>query len=237
MGKIITLGSGSSGNCYILETKGERLILELGIPWKDIVKGLRFDIADVSGALVTHIHSDHSKSIRGVLNYQIPVFSNQDVAEHYEGVKVLQNGHKYKIGGFVVQPISVEHNAPNYAYLIEHEEMGRILFVTDCVSFPYNVKNLRCVLIEANYSQDICLDKVCEGYEIRSHNEYHMEINKTLEALDRLNNLNLDKVMLIHLSNGQSNEQLFQDMVAERIGKKPFVADKGVEFEINKEDF
>lgn len=237
MGKITTLGSGSSGNCYIIETKKERLILELGIPWRDIVKGLRFDIENVSGALVSHIHSDHAKSVQNALNYQIPVFSSQDVAEHYEGVKVLQTGHKYRIGGFLVQPIPVEHNVPNYAYIIEHSEIGKMLFITDCISFPYNVKNLRCILIEANYSEEICLDKVCQGHEIRSHNEYHMEIEKTLDALERMNNLNLDKVMLIHLSNGQSNEQLFKEMVAERIGKKPFVADKGVEFEINKEDF
>ena len=50
------LSSGSQGNCYLLETKDETLILELGIGWKDILKGLNYNLQNVSGVLVSHSH-------------------------------------------------------------------------------------------------------------------------------------------------------------------------------------
>lgn len=50
------LSSGSHGNCYFLETDTETLILDCGIPIKDIKIGLDFDLRRVSGVLVTHSH-------------------------------------------------------------------------------------------------------------------------------------------------------------------------------------
>ena len=36
------LGSGSSGNCYILESDTEALIIEAGVPFLDVKKALDF---------------------------------------------------------------------------------------------------------------------------------------------------------------------------------------------------
>jgi phosphoribosyl 1,2-cyclic phosphodiesterase len=54
--KLKVLSSGSQGNCYLLETNTETLILDCGIPIKDIKIGLDFDLRRVSGVLVTHSH-------------------------------------------------------------------------------------------------------------------------------------------------------------------------------------
>lgn len=54
--RIKCLGSGSSGNCYLLECENEVLILDCGIGIKDIKKALNFDLRRVSGVLVTHSH-------------------------------------------------------------------------------------------------------------------------------------------------------------------------------------
>ncbi len=56
MNRIKILSSGSHGNCYLLESNGEILILDCGIPMKDIKIGLDFDLRRVSGVLVTHSH-------------------------------------------------------------------------------------------------------------------------------------------------------------------------------------
>lgn len=54
--KLKVLSSGSQGNFYLLETNTETLILDCGIPIKDIKIGLDFDLRRVSGVLVTHSH-------------------------------------------------------------------------------------------------------------------------------------------------------------------------------------
>jgi phosphoribosyl 1,2-cyclic phosphodiesterase len=53
---LTTLSSGSAGNCYLLQSETETLILDCGIPIKEIKKGLNFDLRRVSGVLVTHSH-------------------------------------------------------------------------------------------------------------------------------------------------------------------------------------
>lgn len=54
--RLRVLSSGSQGNCYLLEADTETLILDCGIPIKDIKIGLDFDLRRVSGVLVTHSH-------------------------------------------------------------------------------------------------------------------------------------------------------------------------------------
>ena len=175
MATLKVVGSGSQqGNTYIIEAGGEHLLLDLGCKWSDILEGLNYKISNTY-ALLTHRHSDHSKSIPNSIKSQIPVFSNQDVADKFQGVKALQPKKKYKIGSFVVMPLEVEHNAPNFAYIIEHEEIGKLVFATDLTHFPYKIKNVNHLLIEANNSEDIIIDHLCDnsvGQRSNRHNEF-----------------------------------------------------------------
>ena len=239
MAILKVVGSGSKGNCYLLQTEKETLILELGCKWNDVLRMLDYKIDNVGGCLVTHCqsHQDHAKYIPNALNAQIPVYSCQEVANKFDRVNVLQPKTKYKIGGFIVMPLLVEHNTQNFAYIITHDDFGTLVFCTDAVSFPYKVKGIHHLLIEANNSEDLIIDNLCKNETIRSHNEYHMEINKTTEAIKRNINPNLRTLMLIHLSDGQSDEKLFQKMVFEEVGIRPIIADKGLEITLDRFDF
>lgn len=69
--KIVTLATGSSGNSYVLEENGKLVLLELGISLPEIKRGIKYRVADVDGAMCTHIHNDHSKSLKkfGIWEY------------------------------------------------------------------------------------------------------------------------------------------------------------------------
>lgn len=54
--KLKCLGSGSSGNCYLLSSETETLILDCGIPIMEIKKGLNFNLGGIKGVLITHAH-------------------------------------------------------------------------------------------------------------------------------------------------------------------------------------
>ena len=54
MAELRVIGSGSSGNAYILQCNNETLLIELGMPWKDFLKSLNYKIDDVAGCLVSH---------------------------------------------------------------------------------------------------------------------------------------------------------------------------------------
>lgn len=237
MATLKVVGSGSQqGNTYIIEAGGEHLLLDLGCKWNDILEGLNYKISNTY-ALCTHRHQDHSQSIPNSLKSQIPVFSNQDVSEKFQGVKALQPKKKYKIGSFLVTPLEVEHNAPNFAYIIEHEEIGKLVYATDLTHFPYKIKNVNHLLIEANNSEDIIIDHLCENEVIRSMSENHMEIYETIKAIRNNISSDLNNIILCHLSDGQSDEKLFKQLILDEFGIMPYVAERGLEVSINKEEF
>lgn len=53
---LITVGSGSSGNNYILRADNDILILECGVPVKDCLDKLNYNLEGVSGVIVSHAH-------------------------------------------------------------------------------------------------------------------------------------------------------------------------------------
>lgn len=236
MSTLKVIGSGSKGNNYIIEAGDEHLLLDLGCKWSDILQGLNYDISNCY-ALVTHIHGDHSKSIPNALNAQIPVYSCQEVANKFDRVNVLQPKTKYKIGGFIVIPLPVEHNVQNFAYIITHDDFGTLAFCTDAVSFPYKARGINHLLIEMNYDDNIIIDNLVKGYEIRSHNEYHMEVEQSINAIKRNISPDLRTLCLIHLSDSQSSESGFKQRIFDEFGLDCYIAEKGVEIPLDKFDF
>lgn len=165
------------------------------------------------------------------------IFSNKDVADKFEGVKILRPKTRYKIGGFYVTPLEVKHNVPNFAYIIENEEIGKLVFATDLTHFQYKIKGVNHLIVEANYSNDIVLDHMMKGYEIRSQNQYHMELEDTIECIKNNMSSELNNVVIAHLSDGQSDECMFPDRIYDETGIMPKIASKGLIVELNKEEF
>lgn len=134
-------------------------------------------------------------------------------------------------------PLEVEHNVHNFAYIIEHEEVGKIVFATDLTHFPYKIKGINHLLIEANNSEDLIIDHLCENEVIRSMSESHMEIKETIKAIRNNISSDLNNVILIHLSDGQSDKKLFKQLIYDEFGITPYIAEKGLEIELSKTEF
>ena len=67
--EIVSVGSSSSGNSYIIKAAGRAVILDVGLPCKTIMAALSeagIEPEDVAAVLVTHEHVDHVKSVRAV---------------------------------------------------------------------------------------------------------------------------------------------------------------------------
>lgn len=79
---------------------------------------------------------DHSKSYEWLLQNGIPIYTNDEAEEHFEivaGEKMIGKPEKipFDIGSFSVIPFYLPHDGtPNFGFLIEHEEMGRLLYCT-----------------------------------------------------------------------------------------------------------
>ena len=67
--EIVSVGSSSSGNSYIIMTESRTILIDAGLPAKRIIGALEqlgTDPADVDAVLITHEHIDHVKSVRAI---------------------------------------------------------------------------------------------------------------------------------------------------------------------------
>ena len=185
-------------------------------------------------------HGDHANkdTIRKVIQYGIPVYSCEEVAHENKGVTILKKGRKTSIGGFKIQPILLFHNCMNFGYVIEHEEIGRLVFCTDTCRIPYRFKNVNHFMVEANYSYDLLIDHMCDNVYSQSASENHMEINDTIEMLKENYSSSLQNVVLIHLSNGNSDANEFVKKTKEELGFDNIVcAKENLIIPLQKEEF
>lgn len=154
--------------------------------------------------------------------------------DKYEGVILTEVGKKTRLGGFLIQPIPLEHNAENYGFIITHKAIGKLVYAVDCSCFPYKVKGVTHWILEANHDEGLMIDRLCDNVGSRSHYENHLNIEQTLEAL-RVNEADVRRtIILAHLSNGNSDEKDFLKRVMLDNPKcKCYVADKGLEIELS----
>ena len=237
--KLKCLGSGSSGNCYLLIAgNGETLIIDPGMSIKEIKKGLNWNISCVVGAVCTHHHADHAKSVKDLEQMGISVF------KPYESSKPMSiDGAGWAIQYFeltnkdrrFMHTNTDGSECPCYGFLISHQEMGRLLYITDTELIKWRFRNINQILVEANYSKEIIqkdnpnYEHVCRG---------HMELGTTLEFLKVNKSPDFRNVVLLHLSNDNSDAEMFAQKTKEVVGMADvYVADKGLEIELNKEPF
>ena len=74
--RLKIIGTGSSGNCYLLITNTEEtLILDAGLRLAEIKKGLNWDLRHVFGCIITHEHKDHNKAISDLESIGVQIFA------------------------------------------------------------------------------------------------------------------------------------------------------------------
>lgn len=240
------LGSGSSGNCYLLENDRECLVLEAGLPLKKVKEALDFDISKIVGVLVTHEHGDHCKYAKDYHKAGIEIRMSKGTADNMEAefltVQLVNPGYWYQLGGFTITPFPVIHDAAEpFGYIIKHQEIGTLLFASDTEYIKQNFGKLQLnhIMVECNYSQKIIDSRMHQGKTVKGLRDRvlqsHMELDTCKEFIRQNQTAMLDNIILLHLSDGNSNEQQFiqeiQDVTGERVNV--FAADKGLEINLD----
>jgi len=242
--RLIALSSDSTGNGYLLKSRaGQVLIIEAGVRLAKIKKALGFDLTGIAGCIVSHAHQDHAKYLPEYFAAGIPCYMNETTSKTWlngsQGNRViLQEKQQTTVGDYLIKPFRLEHDVENFGYLIHHHESGLITFITDTHYCHYKFKGLNNILIEANYSEEIIDRKILDGtanlYVRNRVLTSHMEI-ETTKAFLLANDLSqVNNIVLLHLSMGNSNQRLFTNEIRELTGKQIHVAEQGMQIELNK---
>lgn len=141
----------------------------------------------------------------------------------------------FSIGGFMITPFQTIHEVTEpCGFIIEHDDMGKLLFATDTEYIRFNFKGLNHILCEANYDKQI-LERGVENFEhvLRGH----MEIGTTEKFIKQNATYELMNVVLIHLSQSNASEDKFVEII-DGIGRfNTYKAYPGLRIELNKEPF
>lgn len=216
--KLKCIATGSSGNCYTLTANsGETLILDCGIPIKEIKKGLNWNIRSVVGCIVSHVHSDHSKSVKDFEAMGIRVSAPYIQYAQHEGI---HRYHTMPFSGFKTKAFDLTtldgrwthtnadgSECPCYGFLITHTEMGRMLYITDTNLIKWRFKDINHILLGVNFDKDL-IDRYNTG---KANHVFkgHLSIDTACEFVKANYSGGLQNVIMCHLSSENADKDLF----------------------------
>lgn len=236
--KIQPVQSGSKGNCYILESNGSLLILECGIPMRDIRAALNHRLHQVAGCLITHEHKDHSRSAAGISRLGVHCYASGGTIAQLKLDDTMRfhavTEESFRIDNWQVTSFPAVHDAAEpLNYYIVAPDGERLLFVTDnsywnVVHRPilrfeaaeyYLVEaNYDTRLLEHNYRQALIPEELRRLIPLN-----HLSLTGCIRCLKQQDLSKLKAVYLIHLSSLNSNAEEFKRRVQRIFGVETFV--------------
>ena len=168
--RMMSIASGSSGNCIYIGTDNTHILVDAGISKKRILEGLsRLDLtlSDIDAVLITHEHDDHIKGVGVLERHSVtPLYGTKGTLSHIFGAKHLGNlpegishsvvpGVEFCIKDLRISPVSTSHDAVDpvaYTFSDGKVKSGVItdlgMYDEDIINHFYN---LNALLIESNH--------------------------------------------------------------------------------------
>jgi len=230
--RIWVLGSGSSGNCLVVEAEGERLVVDAGMGPTRATERMRALGADFIspraplGVLVTHDHGDHAAHALPLARaLRAPLFAHDGVsiprARSRVEVCSYAPGRPMPLGPFLVEALALPHDAPHVALRVT-AGARRFGIATD---LGHATRDLRAflagcdhVFLESNH----CPRLLETGpYPLRLKRRVagplgHLANEQAAELAASLQDTRVGRVVLAHLSRTNNTPERALEVVASR---------------------
>lgn len=224
---IQPLASSSSGNCYIIDDGETSILLDAGIPFKEMQIKSDFKVNKVVACFTTHGHLDHSKGLKELVKRAVDVYAPPETitALNLSGHRVhpVTPSETYVVGSFKILPIRMFHDCECYGYLVQSiNTKEKVFFATDTYKITVNPKGIDYLIVEVNYQMEIINRLVNDGLvepSIRGRLlQSHFELNDALVWLKRIDKTKLKRIYVAHLSSANSNAEEIKRAIIEATG-------------------
>ena len=144
---------------------------------------------------------------------------------------------QFRAGDFIILPVQAQHDVPCLAFLIVYKPTGeKILYATDTYYLKNRFNNLNYILIECNYCKDTLDANIEAGYIPFSLKKRLLESHFSLENAKVFLGANdltkVRKIVLIHLSDGNSDAVRMVAEIKDLTKKDTEVAEPGKVIEL-----
>jgi phosphoribosyl 1,2-cyclic phosphodiesterase len=163
--QIISLGSGSSGNGFLVDTGEIALLIDCGVAVRAVQSAIRdYNVADrLAGIVVSHEHSDHIRAIPSITRkLDIPLITTHGTHGAMRSTLRLNrraSGDRYADSALEVTFIGVSHDAAEpCGFVAEHDGLRVAVFTDLGYVTPVVLDALQSadiIVLEANYDRQM----------------------------------------------------------------------------------
>lgn len=236
MFSITILGSGSGGNCALIESDGCRLLIDGGLSARQMtvrLAALQVEPSMLDGILLTHEHHDHVSGLPVFCKKTpVPVYCTRLTAEILRGaelgshpdVRQFQPGADFCIGDIGVHAFSVPHDAVDpVGFVFQHGDQS-LGFLTDLGKCTHvareRVRGAGTLVIETNHDEKMLQNDPRRPWSLKQrimsahgHLSNAAAANEVAELLPH----GLRRAVLCHLSRQCNTPALALATVATRL--------------------
>lgn len=166
--RVVCLGSGSSGNAFVIQSGSTSLLLDVGLPWRLLHAGLvSLGLGDrpLTAILLSHEHVDHVRSLARVLGvHDSPVYATPgtiralDPGPGFRHHRILP-GCPLELGETFVVPVPVSHDAAEPVGFVLGDGEHVVAVFTDLGTVDRHVdqslSGADLIVLEANYDSTL----------------------------------------------------------------------------------
>jgi len=238
--RFASLGSGSAGNCMIIEQASTRLLLDCGFSVKETVARLaRLSITpeQLTGVLVTHEHDDHSKgAFKLAEKFGVPVWLSHGtrvMTERYLPkvptltIHTIDSHLPFTIDDINVTPYPVPHDAREPTQFTFSDGQHKLGVLTDVgASTPYieyMLSGCDALVLECNHDVSM-LEGGPYSYSLKKRvggHLGHLDNGSAASLLAKLDNSKLKHLVAAHLSAKNNTAALAKCALSQVMGCDP----------------
>jgi phosphoribosyl 1,2-cyclic phosphodiesterase len=164
---VQSLGSGSSGNAFLITADGNTLLIDCGVGIRTITKALRerqMALADIDAVCVTHEHSDHIRTLPKVIHSELELYATIGTARR-SAIPSSQHTQAIEdapvtVAGITIWPLPVAHDAVEpCGFMAEMPDGSRITMLTDLGCWHESLRDFvrasDLIILEANHDEEM----------------------------------------------------------------------------------
>lgn len=238
--RFASLGSGSSGNCMVIEQASTRLLLDCGFSVKETNARLaRLGLLpdDITGILVTHEHDDHAKgAFKLAEKLNIPVWLSHGtrvMSERYmsdaSAVKlhVLDSHTPFVINDIEITPFPVPHDAREPTQFVFSNGQHKLGVLTDVGATTPHIELMlsgcNALVLECNHDLTM-LENGPYGYALKKRvggGLGHLDNESAAQLLSKLDTSQLKHIIAAHLSAKNNTQALAKKALSSVLNCEP----------------
>ena len=238
MMRFASLGSGSDGNCLLVEVRATRILADCGFGLGETVARLArcgVEPAAIDAILITHEHDDHiGGAARFARKFGTPVWmthgTSQAAGAAFAGIETLtvfDCHQRFAVGDIEVEPYTVPHDAREPAQFVFSDGASRLGLLTDAGSLTAHMQavlsGLDALVLECNHDLDLLWGG---GYPQRlkeriAGNFGHLDNATAAMLLASIDTSRLTHLVAAHLSKQNNTPELAGAALARALNCAP----------------